>query len=122
MLEDKTSHKIWICKKTSLSHIRVFGCDAYVHVPKEKRTKLDSKHERCIFIRYKDGLNFYKLWNPETRKVVCNRYVVFREVKYLIKHEFIPKEPEKIDFELKEDESNSKTEEDSEGEEPQLQL
>ena len=70
VLEDKTPHEVWTGKKPSLSHLRVFGCDAYVHVPKEKRTKLDNKSERCIFIGYKDGLKGYKLWNPETRKVV----------------------------------------------------
>jgi len=68
---------------------------------------LDSKPKRCIFIGYKDGLKGYKLWNPETRKVVYNRDVVFKEVKDVIKHEFLPKEPEKIEFELKEEESNS---------------
>jgi len=35
-LEDKTPQEVWIGKKHSLSHLRVFGCDAYVHVPKEK--------------------------------------------------------------------------------------
>ena len=118
-LEDKTPHKVWTGKKPSLSHLRVFGCDAYVHVPKEKRTKLDNKSERCIFIGYKDGLKGYKLWNPETRKVVYSRDVVFREVKDVVKHEVLPKEPKKIEFELKEDESDSKIEEDSEDEEPQ---
>ena len=44
---------------------------------------------------------------------------MFREVKDVIKHEFIPKEPEKIEFELKEYESDSTTEEDSKEEEPQ---
>ena len=44
---------------------------------------------------------------------------MFREVKYVFKHEVLPKEPEKIEFGLKEDESDSATEEDSEGEEPQ---
>ena len=44
---------------------------------------------------------------------------MFREVKDVVKHEFLPKEPEKIEFELKEDESDSTTEEDSEEEEPQ---
>ena len=48
-LEDKTPQEVWIGKKSSLSHMRVFGCDTYVHVPKEKRTKLDSKSEKCIF-------------------------------------------------------------------------
>jgi len=63
-LEDKITCEVWTGKKPSLSHLRVFGCDAYDHVPKEKRTKLDSKYERCIFVCYKDGLKGYKLWNP----------------------------------------------------------
>eukprot|EP00253_Pinus_taeda_P018497 PITA_18497 len=49
-LEDKTPQEVWTGKKPSFSHLRVFGCDAYVHVPKEKRTKLDSKSKKCIFI------------------------------------------------------------------------
>eukprot|EP00253_Pinus_taeda_P024510 PITA_24510 len=61
----------------------------------------------------------YKLWNPITRKVVYNRDVVFREVKDVIKHEVQPKEPEKIEFELSKEESQSTTEEESEDEEPQ---
>eukprot|EP00253_Pinus_taeda_P034604 PITA_34604 len=87
VLEDKTPQEVWTGKKPSLSHLRLFGCDAYVHVPKEKRTKLDSKYER--------------------------------EVKDFIKHEFLPKEPKKIEFELKEEESDSTAEEESEDEEPQ---
>ena len=71
------------------------------------------------FIGYKDGLKGYKIWNPKTRKVVYSRDVVFREVKDVVKHEVIPKKPKKIGFELKEDESESTTEQDSEEEEPQ---
>ena len=37
-MEDKTPHEVWTSKKPSLSHRRVFGCDAYVHVLKEKRS------------------------------------------------------------------------------------
>ena len=91
VLEDKTPHEVWTGKKPSLSHLWVFGCDAYVHVLKEKRTKLDSKSGKCIFIRYKDGLKGYKLWNPVKRKVVYSRDVVFKEVKYVIKNEVQPK-------------------------------
>ena len=39
---------------------------------------------------------------------------MFREVKYVIKHEFQPKEPEKIEFELKEEEPDSTVEEELE--------
>ena len=78
-----------------------------------------SKSKKCIFIGYKDGLKGYELWNPVTRKVMYNRDVVFREVKDVIKHELQPKEPEKIEFVLKEEESYSTAEEESEDEEPQ---
>jgi len=50
---------------------------------------------------------------------VYNHDVVFREVKYVIKHEVLSKEPEKIEFEPKEEESDSTKEEESEDEEPQ---
>eukprot|EP00253_Pinus_taeda_P007730 PITA_07730 len=61
----------------------------------------------------------YKLWNQATRKVLYNRDVVSREVKDVIKHEVQPKEPEKIEFELKVEESDSTAEEESKDEEPQ---
>ena len=44
---------------------------------------------------------------------------MFKEVKDVIKHEVQPKEPVKIEFELKEEESNSVEKEESEDEEPQ---
>ena len=34
----------------------------------DKRSKLDSKLEKCIFIKYKDGVKGYKLWNLVTSK------------------------------------------------------
>ena len=39
---------------------------------------------------------------------------MFREVKYVTKREVIPKEHEKIEFELKEEESDSTAKEESE--------
>jgi hypothetical protein len=108
-LDDKNPQEVWIGKKPSLTHLKVFGCDAYVHDPKENRSKLDKKVEKCIFIGYKDGLKGYKIWNPETKKVVYRRNVVFREMKDVIKQEVQPskEEPEKIEFDLKDDESES---------------
>ena len=66
-----------------------------------------------------DGLKGYNLWNPKTRKVLYSRDVVFREGKDVFKHEVLPKVPKKIEFELKEEESDSTTEQESEEEEPQ---
>jgi hypothetical protein len=115
-LDDTTPHEVWSIKKPSLQHIRVFGCDAYVHVPKENRSKLDNKAEKCIFIGYKDGVKGYKIWNPETKKIVYSRDVVFREVKDVSKQEFPPTqdEPEKIELELDDAKSESSKEEEVE--------
>jgi hypothetical protein len=44
-----------------VAHLQVFGCDAFVHVPEEKRSKLDKKAIKCIFIGYKEGMKGYKL-------------------------------------------------------------
>jgi hypothetical protein len=119
-LDEKTPHEVWTGKKPSLTHLKVFGCEAYVHVPKENKSKLDKKDEKCIFIGYKDGLKGYKIWNPETKKVVYSRDVVFREMKDVVKHEVLPskEEPEKIEFEPKDDESDSTEEHESEEEDP----
>ena len=119
-LGDKTPQEVWTGKEPSLTHLKVFGCDAYVHVPKENSSKLDKKAEKCIFIGYKDGLKGYKLWNPETKKVVYSRDVVFREMKDVDKQEVLPskEEPEKIEFDLKDDESDSTEEHESEEEDP----
>jgi hypothetical protein len=77
-LDEKTPQEVWIGKKPSLTHLKVIGCEAYVHVPKENKSKLDKKDEKCIFIGYKYGLKGYKIWNPETKKVFHSRDVVFR--------------------------------------------
>jgi hypothetical protein len=51
---------------------------------------------------------------------VYSRDVVFREMKDVVKQEFLPskEELEKIEFDLKDDEANSKEEHGSEEEDP----
>jgi hypothetical protein len=50
VLVEMTPHEIWSGKNPLVSHLKVFGCDAFVHVPKEKRRNLDMKAVKCIFI------------------------------------------------------------------------
>jgi hypothetical protein len=38
--------------RNHVSQLIMFGCITYVHVPSEKRSKLDPKAEKCIFIGY----------------------------------------------------------------------
>jgi hypothetical protein len=53
VLVDTTPHEVWSGKKPLVSHLNVFGYDGFLHVPKEKRKKLDKKKFKCIFIGYK---------------------------------------------------------------------
>ena len=77
-LVDKTPYKAWPGKIPSLTHLKVFGCDVFVHIPKERRQKLDNKSEKCIFVGYKDKVKGYKLLNLATRTTVYSRDVIFR--------------------------------------------
>ena len=74
-----------------------------------QRSKLDKKPEKSIFIGYKYGMKGYKLWNPITKKTIYSWDVVFWEVKEVPRQEVNPtkKEPEKIEFKLEGEESDS---------------
>jgi hypothetical protein len=37
----KTPEEMFTRKKPELIHLKIFGCPIFVHIPKEKRTKLD---------------------------------------------------------------------------------
>ncbi|KAM1487717.1 hypothetical protein ACFX2I_001756 [Malus domestica] len=71
--------RVWTGNDVSYSHLKVFGCKAFVHVPKEQRSKLDYKATPCIFLGY-GGEDFgYRLWDPYQKKFIRSRDVVFYE-------------------------------------------
>jgi hypothetical protein len=51
-------------KKPNVSHFRVFGYIAYMHVNDDKISKLDPKVEKCIFIGYSLKQKGYRCFNP----------------------------------------------------------
>jgi hypothetical protein len=46
-----------------------------VHIPDDKRWKLDSKSKRCIFVGYSDSTKAYKLYDEEVRDIIISRDV-----------------------------------------------
>jgi len=51
-----------------------------VHVPDDKRSKLDPKAKKCIFIVYSLEQKGYKCFNPSIQKLQVSRDVVFDEM------------------------------------------
>ncbi|GAA0160962.1 hypothetical protein LIER_17392 [Lithospermum erythrorhizon] len=81
ILEGKVPEEVWNGgkKKISYKHLRVFGCRAFVHVPKDEGTKLDNKSKQCVFLSYGDDKFGYKLYDPIAKKVIRSRDVIFFE-------------------------------------------
>ena len=54
-LEGGIPKEAWIGKKLNYSFLKTFRCEAFVHINKENRTKLEAKSKKCTFIGY--GVN-----------------------------------------------------------------
>jgi transposase InsO family protein len=80
-LQAVTPEEAWSGHKPSVTHLRVFGCVAYTKILDARRTKLDDKSEKCIFVGYGDRRMGYKLYNPITKKVIMSRDIIFKEDK-----------------------------------------
>ncbi|CAN0917564.1 Retrovirus-related Pol polyprotein from transposon TNT 1-94, partial [Linum grandiflorum] len=58
---------------------KVFGCLAFAHIQQHKRTKLDPRAQKCVFIGYAPRQQGYKCYSPATRKVFTTMDVTFFE-------------------------------------------
>ena len=74
-----TPFELWHKKKPEVSNLRIWGCNAYVHVQKDKRTGIHSHMERCIFLGYPPDYAGWKFYNPVTRKTVISERAEFDE-------------------------------------------
>jgi hypothetical protein len=80
-LEFELSEGKWSGKKVSLSHLKTFGCVAYVYVDSEKRDKFDAKAKKYIFIGYGTNYFGYRFWDKKNRKIIWSRDATFNENK-----------------------------------------
>ena len=80
VIHGMTPQETFTRKKPNFSHLKVFGCIAYVHIPDELRSKLDPKAKKCVFIEYSLEQKWYQCYNPFTREIRVSRDVVFEEL------------------------------------------
>ena len=78
-LDGGIPEEAWTSKKVNYSFLRTFCCEAFFHIDKDNRTKLEAKSKKCTFIGY--GINDfgYCLYDYENHKIIRSRDVVFNE-------------------------------------------
>ena len=84
-LDGTTPYESLFNTKPAVTNLRIFGWVSYVHVRDNKRTKLDAKSKKVIFVGYPDSIKAYKLFDPVTHKFIRSRDVLFVEGKF---HDF----------------------------------
>ena len=78
-VKDKTPYELWTRKSTDVSHLKIFGTVCYVHVPKQKRQKLDSKALKGYLVGYCGEKEGYRVYVPDKDDVIVSRDVLFKD-------------------------------------------
>lgn len=76
---DVTPEERWSNHKPSVAHLRTFGCIAFALVPYEKRIKLDEKSTKCVLFGVSKESKAYRLYEPNTKKIIVSKDVQFDE-------------------------------------------
>jgi transposase InsO family protein len=79
ILEDKTPEEAFTGVRPEIGHLRIFGCPVYIHIPVEKRTKLEPSGQKGILVGYNEDSKAYRVFLPDQRKTVVSRDVKFEE-------------------------------------------
>lgn len=100
-VKDSTPYELWYGKPAKFDHFRIFGSEVYVHVPKQKRRKLDPKSKKCIFVGYDDNHKGFRVMDES------NCISVARDVQ------FLAEEPSKVTIIEEDGESEDDTTDDN---------
>ena len=68
-------------KKPNINHLRIFGCIGYAKIEKIQLRKLDDRSKMLVNLGTEPGSKAYRLYDPQTRKIVVSRDVVFDELR-----------------------------------------
>jgi hypothetical protein len=72
-------------KKPEVSHLKIFGCPVFIHIPKEKRNKLEPSGKKGIFVGYCEVSKAFRIYIPGHRHIEISRDVTFDEEETLKK-------------------------------------
>jgi hypothetical protein len=66
-LGNKTPEEMFTGEKPKVNHLQIFGCPVYVHILKDKRSKLDSSGKKGVFVGYSETSKAYRVYIPGYR-------------------------------------------------------
>ena len=81
----KTPKELWSGQKPNNSHLRVFGCLAWVYILKKRRYKLQPKSKAMIFVGYEPGSKGYQFWDAAHQHFEISYDVKFEETQIPVK-------------------------------------
>jgi hypothetical protein len=64
ILKEKNLAEVFSGIKPEVGHLRIFGCLVYIHVPKEKRTKMEPSAKKRVFVGYSEKSKAYRIYVP----------------------------------------------------------
>ena len=72
-------YEVTMGQKPDLDFMRVFGCNCFAHVPKEKRNKLEGTATKCKFLGYFENQKAFRVMDISNGNVFYSRSVTFME-------------------------------------------
>ena len=75
----KTLFEAWHGEQPHVHYFRTFGCIAHVKNTRPGLKKYDDRSSLMIFVGYESGSKAYRLFDPNSERVVVSRDAVFNE-------------------------------------------
>jgi hypothetical protein len=66
-------------KKPEVNHLKIFGCPVFIHIPKEKRNKLEPSGKKGIFLGYCEVSKAFRIYIPGHHHIEISKDVTLDE-------------------------------------------
>lgn len=80
-LKNETPYESFRGKRPNVEHIQIFGCVAYAKIDKPHLKKLEDRSRVLVHLGTEPGSKAYRLLDPQAKKIIVSRDVVFDETK-----------------------------------------
>jgi hypothetical protein len=99
ILKDKIPEEVFSGIKPEVRHLRIFGFLVYIHVPQEKRTKMEpsrKKGRKGVFVGYNEKSKAYTIYVLGQRKIEVRKDLIFHEESTFKKSRELQEESEEV--------------------------